>query len=520
VIDPPRSAATVLEPALARWPDAEAVVARRGRLTYRQLNEMAERSLRALIAAGVRPGDRIGVSLANDLDLVALFHAAMRLGAIWVGVNRALAPPEKAYLLADSEAAFFAGDDAMVAEVRLQSGAHPVSRHLVVDPTPGSEWDALGNGEPSWLPPVPDPLTPAAIAYTSGTTGFPKGAVHCQHNLMLPGAMLIRTRPLDAELRKADCFPLTILNLQVLSTLLVPQCGGTAIVMDRVDPVGIAEWVERERATLWNGAPAMLYGLATNDEVSADSLATLRDVWSGGSHCPQSTKDRFAAKFGLMAHSTYGATEVPTVVSIVPRGREVDAAASGPALPHLAVHIVGDDGVEVPRGDSGEICIGPTDDPDLAPLYHPMHGYWHNQEASGRALRGGILHTGDVGFLDADGYLHVLDRHQSLILRGGANVYPAEVERVLNDFPGLAASCVVGIPDDRLGSRVAAVVELEDPAAGEDSLDGDALRVHCRANLARYKVPEAFVVGTLPRNAMGKVIVAEVKRSLEGLVLP
>ena len=195
MIDPPRSAATVLEPALARWPDAEAVVARRGRLTYRQLNEMAERSLRALIAAGVRPGDRIGVSLANDLDLVALFHAAMRLGAIWVGVNRALAPPEKAYLLADSEAAFFAGDDAMVAEVRLQSGAHPVSRHLVVDPTPGSEWDALGNGEPSWLPPVPDPLTPAAIAYTSGTTGFPKGAVHCQHNLMLPGAMLIRTRP-------------------------------------------------------------------------------------------------------------------------------------------------------------------------------------------------------------------------------------------------------------------------------------------------------------------------------------
>jgi long-chain acyl-CoA synthetase len=176
--------------------------------------------------------------------------------------------------------------------------------------------------------------------------------------------------------------------------------------------------------------------------------------------------------------------------------------------------------VELPVGESGEICVGPTDDPDLAALYHPMHGYWHNEEASARALRGGILHTGDVGFLDADGYLHVLDRHQSLILRGGANIYPAEVERVLNDFPGIAASCVVGIPDDRLGSRVAAVVELEDPAAGEDSVDDDALRGHCRANLARYKVPEAFVFGTLPRNAMGKVIVAEVQRSLEGLVLP
>jgi len=149
-----------------------------------------------------------------------------------------------------------------------------------------------------------------------------------------------------------------------------------------------------------------------------------------------------------------------------------------------------------------------------------MHGYWQNQEASDRALRNGMLHTGDVGFLDPDGYLHVQDRHQSLILRGGANVYPAEVERVLNEFPGIAASCVVGLPDDRLGARVAAVVELDDPAAAEDSLNTDDLRRHCQANLARYKVPEAFVVSTLPRNAMGKVIVASVQQSLEGLVLP
>jgi acyl-CoA synthetase (AMP-forming)/AMP-acid ligase II len=259
--------------------------------------------------------------------------------------------------------------------------------------------------------------------------------------------------------------------------------------------------------------------LATNEEVAADSLRTLRDVWSGGSHCPQSIKDRFAAKFGLVAHSTYGATEVPTLVTIVPHGLEVDAAASGLPLPHLAVHIVGDDGEEQPVGTSGEICIGPTEDPALASLYHPMHGYWNNPEASARALRDGILHSGDVGFLDAEGYLHVQDRHQSLILRGGANIYPAEVERVLNDFPGIAASCVIGVPDDRLGARVAAIVELEDPAAGASTLDAEALRGHCRANLARYKVPEAFVVGTLPRNAMGKVVVAAVQQSLEGLDL-
>jgi long-chain acyl-CoA synthetase len=512
----PFSAAGVLTQALAERPDHEATVARSGRLTYRQLDDLAERYLRALIGAGIRPGDRMGVSLVNDLPLVALFHAAMRLGVIWVGVNRALAPPEKAYLLGNSEAAFFIGDEAMVRDVLSAQDQHEVGRFLTVDDAPTSEWSALVAAEPAWAPPTPDPLAAAAIAYTSGTTGFPKGAVHSQHNLMVPGTMVIRARNFGPELRKADCFPLTILNMQVLSTLLVPQCGGTAIVMDRVDPVGIAEWIERERATVWNGAPAMLYGLATNDEVSPDALSTLGDVWSGGSHCPQATKDRFTKKFGLLASSTYGQTEVPTLVSIGPVGQQIDAEASGLPLPHLALHIVDESDAEVPRETSGEICIGPSPDPDLASLFHLMLGYWRNEDASSRTLRGGLLHTGDVGFVDADGYLHVQDRHQSLILRGGANVYPAEVERVINEFPGIAASCVVGVPDDRLGSRVAAVIELESPDPG---LDDDALRAYCRANLAKYKVPEAFVVRQLPRNAMGKVILGEVRGWVDELDL-
>jgi long-chain acyl-CoA synthetase len=517
--EPPFSAVGVLNEALSTWPDHEATVARSGRLTYRQLDDLAERHLHALIAAGVRPGDRLGVSLVNDLPLVALFHAGMRLGVIWVGVNRALAPPEKAYLLANSQAAYFVGDDAMVDEVLGAKAAHEVKRCLTVDDSPGSEWSALLSAVPSWRPPLPDPLAPAAIAYTSGTTGFPKGAVHSQHNLMVPGKMVVRARGFDHETRKADCFPLTILNMQVLSTLLVPQCGGTAIVMDRVDPVGIADWISEERATVWNGAPAMLYGLATNDEVAPASLRTLHDVWSGGSHCPQATKDRFTKKFGLLASSTYGQTEVPTLVAIVPVGHEIDAEASGLPLPHLALHVVDENDAELPAGTSGEICLGPSRDPELASLYHLMLGYWHNEEASSRTLRNGVLHTGDVGFVDAEGYLHVQDRHQSLILRGGANVYPAEVERILNAFPGIAASCVVGVPDDRLGARVAAVVELDDPAQRQTDLDADGLRAYCRANLARYKVPEAFLVRSLPRNAMGKVVLGKVQEMVEGLVL-
>jgi long-chain acyl-CoA synthetase len=508
------SAAAALASALSERPDAEALVGRSGRLTYSQLDELATRNLGALVAAGVRPGDRVGVSLGNDLPIVGLFHGVMRLGAVWVGINRALAAPEKAYLLRDSQACLFVGDASMVHQVREVKDQHQVGRYLVVDSAPDSEWAGLLAADLPAIPPSPDPLAPAAIAYTSGTTGYPKGAVHSQHNLMVPGRVLIDSRGSGPSLRKADCFALTILNLQVLSTLLVPQCGGTAVVMDRVDPVGIAEWIEAERATLWNGAPAMLYSLAASDEVGARSLETLTEVWSGGSHCPAATAGRFREKFGHRVYSAYGSTEVPTVVCIGPQGADMDIVSCGPPLPHLKVHILDDDGRPQETGSVGEICVGPTDDPVWASLYRPMLSYWNNPDTTSQTMKDGLLHTGDVGFLDSNGYLFVTDRRQSLILRGGANVYPAEVERVIDDFPGIAGSCVLGVPDERLGARVVAVVEL-DGDQSSDGLDIEGVRARCEANLARYKVPERFFVARLPRNSMGKVIANEVQQEVQ-----
>jgi long-chain acyl-CoA synthetase len=507
----PLSAARILDEPLAARPDAEAVVARSGRWTYRQLDAEADRLAQALVAAGLRPGDRLAVSLGNDLPLVALFHAAMRVGLVWVGVNRALAPPEKAYLLDDSDAVAFIADTAPDGALSCRPDGSR-RRLLAVDAGAGSEWSGLLTAGAD-LPPPPDPLAAAAIAYTSGTTGFPKGAVHSQHNLVLPGRMLVASRGYGPGLRKADCFPLTILNLQVLSTLLVPQCGGAAIVMDRVDPVGIADWLAAERATTWNGAPAMLYGLAYSDDVQPEQLASLDDVWSGGSYCPPATAERFEAKFGHVVHPSYGSTEVPTVVTLAPRGVQPDLSASGTPLPHLAVHILAEDGHERPPGEDGEICVGPSADPAFRSLYRPMLGYWNQPEATRQALRGGVLHTGDIGSVDDNGALVVRDRQTSLILRGGANVYPAEVSRVVDAFPGVAASCVLGVPDDRLGARVVAVIELNGDI-DRVAFDLDGLAAHCRANLARYKVPERFFIALLARNAMGKVVTAEVRRGL------
>ena len=475
----PASVAHVFDRALAEDPGREALVTRSRRLTYSELDRLADRAAQALRAMGVAPGDRVAASLPNEVDVVAAFHGAMRLGAVWVGVNRALAAPEKRYLLDDCGASLLLCEEE-VPDVDVRS--------VLVD-----EWraavDAAADGP---VGVVIDPHAPAGIAYTSGTTGHPKGAVHSQWNLLVPGSVLVATRGYGPDLRKGDCFPFTILNMAVLTTLLVSQAGGCSVVMDRMDAEGIADWIRTERVTTWNGPPALLHSLATNEAVAAEDLASLDEVWTGGSDCPEVIRAMFEAKFGLPVLATYGQSEAPTIVSIDPRGGPHVDGSSGRPLPHLAVRIAD------PVDGAGEICVGPADD-----RYRLMLGYWGKPDATAEALAGGELHTGDVGFLDDEGNLHVRDRKSLLIIRGGANVYPAEVERVLHEAPGVTACAVLGVPDERLGERVVALVELEEGAV----VDPDSLRAHCEANLARYKVPERFVVvDAFPRNAMGKII--------------
>ncbi len=355
-----------------------------------------------------------------------------------------------------------------------------------------------------------DPDAAAGLAYTSGTTGRPKGAIHTQRSLLLPGAVLVESRGYDAGLRKGDCLPLTILNMLVLTTLLVAQAEGTTVVMDQLHARGVAEWIEREAVTVWNGPPAILHSLVESEDVPAAALATLREVWSGGSDLPEALRRRFADRFGLPIIGTYGLSEAPTVVSIDPSDGAHRAGASGRILSHLDVHAVDAAGARLPAGEVGELCLAPTVTGRYAGVYRPFLGYWDRADASTEVLAGGVVHTGDVGLVDAEGWLAVKDRKNLVILRGGANVYPAEVERVLHAIDGVAGSAVAGVADDRLGERVVAAVELTDGAA----LTSEAITERCRSELAGYKVPErVLLVDALPRNAMGKVD----RRALGGL---
>ncbi|HVW81587.1 MAG TPA: class I adenylate-forming enzyme family protein [Mycobacteriales bacterium] len=483
----------VFDAALRDRPDAMAVIARSARMTYAELDAAADRSAAALWELGLRPGDRLAASLPNDIDVVLAFHGAMRLGAIWVGIGEALAAPEKQHLVNDCAPRLLLGPDPVIGDcsVALQAVG---GRGVTVEELRAATASA-GNAPAVEV----DPHTPAGIAYTSGTTGVPKGIVHSQHNLLLPGEVLVASRGWGPSLRKGDCLPLTILNLMVLTTLLTAQAQGCCIVMDRRDAEGITEWIEQEQVTHWNGVPAQLHDLVTRKQVDPARLASLQEVWSGGGDCPDQLRARFAELYGLPIRATYGLTEAPTVVSIDPVGGERRPGASGRVLPHLWVQARREDGTLLPRDAEGELCLSPRSQGEWAGRWTPYLGVWRDGEVVDPPAV--PVATGDYGVVDGDGWLSVLDRLKVLIVRGGANVYPAEVERVLLAQEGVAGVAVFGVPDERMGERVAALVETD----GE--VDLDRLVAACRSQLADYKVPERIkVIDALPRNAMGKVV--------------
>lgn len=491
--------AGVFAPTLAADADREALVTRRGRWSYRQLDDACARAAGALVELGVHRGDRIAAILPNEADIVFAFHGAMRIGAIWVGVNQALVPPEQAFLLADSEASVLLCDRATT------TGLSPHRNDLndLCTVVHEDEWRAaVDAARPLRDLAAVDPHGPAGLAYTSGTTGRPKGAIHSQHNLLVPGAVLVAGRGWGPDLRKGDCLPLTILNMVVLTTLLVAQAGGAVVIMDQLYAEGVADWIERERVSVWNGPPPILHSLAECETVGPAALSTLREVWSGGAGLPDALRTRFEEKFGLPIIATYGLSEAPTVVSIDPPDGTHVTGASGRVLDHLDVRILDGDGAPTGKGELGEICLAATTDGPFEGVYRPPLGYWNRPEASDAILTGGVVHTGDIGLLDDQGWLHVRDRKNLVIVRGGANVYPAEVERVLDAIDGVLASAAIGVADERLGERVVAVVQLEPDVV----LEGEDILARAAMELARYKVPERIVVvESLPRNAMGKL---------------
>jgi long-chain acyl-CoA synthetase len=498
--------ATVLDRWVAEAPERLALVGRSGRYSYGELDRAVNRGANLLAGLGVGRGDRVAACLPNDVDIVIAFLATARLGALWVGINKPLAAPEKAYCLRDSGAKVFLAPQDVLDSLESHRASLPGLAH-VSTVTPG-RFALEGSDARREL--TLDPHAPAAIAYTSGTTGFPKGAVHSHHNLLLPGAVAAASGTYGPELRQGVLLPLTILNLMVLGPLVAFQDGAALVCMDRIDGLGVAEWVRDEQVGHFAAVPTVLYDLLTRPEVTRQDLASLRRPEVGGAECPEEFRALYRERFGHEVTIGYGMTEAPTAVTRSDGSAAPRPGLCGKAVPQVEIRILDEKDQPVPDGEIGEICVAPASHGPWAGVYTPMLGYWNKPDETAKALRNGVYHSGDLGFIDERGDLYIRGRRNELILRGGANVYPAEVERVLCEHPAVAAAAVLGRPDTRLGQRVVAAVQLASGA----SVAAAELLEFARERLARYKVPEQLAfVAALPRNAMGKVV----KRELESL---
>jgi acyl-CoA synthetase (AMP-forming)/AMP-acid ligase II len=297
--------------------------------------------------------------------------------------------------------------------------------------------------------------------------------------------------------------PLTILNLMVLGPMVAFQDGSCCVCMNSLAPETIASWVRQEKIGHFAAVPTVLFDLLSSPRIGKEDLESLGKPDIGGAVCSAELQTLYRERFGRGVTVAYGMTEAPTIVTRTDPERIPQFGLCGKAVEQLEIIIINENDEILPTDQEGEICFRPAQAGRFAGVYTPMLGYWNKPQESKNILRNGLYHTGDIGFLNADNELTIRGRRNELIIRGGANVYPAEVERVMAEHPAVSSAAVLGISDDRLGQRVVAVVELEQDA---ETTVAD-IYDFCRQRLARYKVPETIkIVTTLPRNAMNKVI--------------
>jgi fatty-acyl-CoA synthase len=465
-------------------------------LTYAQLAGRIADAARALKSVlGVGRGDRVAILATNHPDYLVLLYACARLGALLVPLNWRLAVPEQLFILADASVKALLLQDAFAALAAPLREKHPdVCILRLADERPGDTFDdLLARGRGDERNPHIDATSPLLLVYTSGTTGRPKGAVLRQEALLWNAVMSQHMHDLTANDRVLTVLPLFHVGGLNIQTTPALQLGASVTLHARFDPGATLAAIAAERPTLLVLVPATVQALIEHPRFATTDLSSLRAVTTGSTQVPQALIDVLNAR-GVPVLQVYGSTETSPIAIYTRVGGDLSRGGStGLAGLCCEARIVDEGGAEVPHGMPGEVVVrGPN----------IFFEYWGNQVATTEALREGWYFSGDIATRDAEGYFTIVDRKKNLIISGGENIYPAEVERVLLEHPGVAEAAVIGRPDPRWQEVPVAYVVRK----ARSSVSGEEIAAHVAGELARFKVPrEVVFVNALPRNALGKV---------------
>ncbi len=484
--------------------------------TYAEFNQSVERFATALSSQGIKKGDNVAFLLGNSPHFLISLYATMRIGATAVPINPIYAPDEISYIVKNSEAKAIIALDAFIPLVQKAAGIFTSVESYIIcetDPSTPEKLAALPNEikakvksftyllsttmvNVSEVEILPDDT--AVILYTSGTTGHPKGAMLTFENIYSNARDVAEYLQFDTEDRIIATLPVFhvfALTVVVNAPLLT---GATILLVPKFSPQDVFRVAKEHKATVFAGVPTMFNFLYQYPDGNVEDFANIRLAISGGSSLPVALLHNFEDKFNVRISEGYGLSEASPVTCFNPIDRERKPGSIGMSIVNVENKVVNELGEEVPVGEVGELIVrGPN----------VMKGYYNMPEETQHTIRDGWLYTGDLARKDEEGYFYIVDRKKDMIIVGGYNVYPREVEEVLFAHPGIVEAAVIGVPDPNFGEEVLAFIVKKDA-----SLTEEQLKEYCAEKLAKYKVPKSFeFLEELPKNTTGKIL----RRSLK-----
>jgi long-chain acyl-CoA synthetase len=490
--------ATILRDSAERHGDNIALKLDDAELSYKFLDGASAHLAGLLQSKGVEPGDRVGIMLPNVPYFAVVYYGILRAGGVVVPMNVLLKGREVAFYLEDSGAKLlFAWHDFADA---AGTGSEQAGAELI-SVKPGEFEQLVGSAEP--VTEIADRTKDdtAVILYTSGTTGTPKGAELTHGNLYEN----VRVTATNLAGAKSDDVTLGALPLfhsfgQTCGLNTTVFAGGCLTLLPRFDPQKAMEIFERDKVTIFQGVPTMYVALLGLPKEKRGDTSSLRLCISGGSAMPVEVLKGFEEAFGTKVLEGYGLSETSPVASFNHPDRERKPGSIGTPIEGVEMKLVDDEGNDVPEGEVGEIAIRG---------HNVMKGYWKREDATEQVMtEDGWFRTGDMAKIDEDGYFFIVDRKKDMIIRGGYNVYPREIEEVLYEHPAVAEAAVVGVPDDKLGEEVGAAVVLKQ---GEE-VDAETLRDFVKEHVAAYKYPrKIWFPDELPKGPTGKILKREIE---------